>query len=106
MRCGRHHSNAFYAKVGGVSTAELNRLELELLFLLDFGVTVGARAFEGYCLHLEKELLCNSAGGGERRRGSGERERVGRGLTLPSNGGEESVTPWSRFSSPSPPNSS
>ncbi|CAA6656546.1 unnamed protein product [Spirodela intermedia] len=92
---------------GGVSTAELNRLELELLFLLDFGVTVGARAFEGYCLHLEKELLCNSGGGGERRRGSGGRDGVGRGLTPPSNGaaGEESDTPWSRFSSPSPPNS-
>lgn len=32
----RYFNNAFYAKVGGVSTAELNRLELEMLQLLDF----------------------------------------------------------------------
>lgn len=55
----RHYNNAFYARVGGVSNAELNRLELELLFLLDFGVTVSSRVFESYCLHLEKEMLVN-----------------------------------------------
>ncbi|KAK9691889.1 hypothetical protein RND81_09G226700 [Saponaria officinalis] len=32
------YNNAFYAKVGGVSNVELNKLELELLFLLDFQV--------------------------------------------------------------------
>lgn len=45
--------------MGGVSNAELNSLELELLFLLDFGVTVSSRVFESYCLHLEKEMLVN-----------------------------------------------
>lgn len=40
-----------------MSNAELNKLELELLFLLDFGVTVRARVFESYCLHLEKEMM-------------------------------------------------
>ncbi|KAL9453604.1 hypothetical protein AB3S75_009252 [Citrus x aurantiifolia] len=54
-----HYNNAFYARVGGVSNAELNRLELELLFLLDFGVMVSSRVFESYCLHLEKEMLVN-----------------------------------------------
>ncbi|KAL0283935.1 UNVERIFIED_CONTAM: Cyclin-U1-1 [Sesamum radiatum] len=54
-----HYNNAFYARVGGVSNAELNRLELELLFLLDFGVSVSSRVFESYCQHLEKEMLCN-----------------------------------------------
>ncbi|KAI4334085.1 hypothetical protein L6164_018819 [Bauhinia variegata] len=57
-----HYNNAFYARVGGVSNAEMNRLELELLFLLDFGVTVSSRVFESYCLHLEKEMLCDGTG--------------------------------------------
>ncbi|XP_068644573.1 cyclin-U1-1-like [Aristolochia californica] len=54
-----HYNNAFYARVGGVTNSELNKLELELLRLLDFGVTVTTRVFDSYCLHLEKELLCN-----------------------------------------------
>lgn len=36
----RYFNNSFYAKVGGVSTAELNRLELEMLQLLEFQVSV------------------------------------------------------------------
>ncbi|KAL6143855.1 hypothetical protein ACLB2K_054550 [Fragaria x ananassa] len=56
-----HYNNAFYAKVGGVSNAELNRLEVEFLFLLDFGVTVSSRVFESYCFHLEKEMMLNGA---------------------------------------------
>ncbi|KAK6241578.1 Cyclin PHO80-like - like 4 [Theobroma cacao] len=56
-----HYNNAVYARVGGVTNAELNRLELELLFLLDFGVTVSSRVFENYCLHLEKEMLTDGA---------------------------------------------
>ena len=55
----RHYNNAFYAKVGGVSNAELNRLEVEFLFLLDFGVTVSSRVFESYCFLLEKEMMLN-----------------------------------------------
>ncbi|GFQ06283.1 cyclin-u1-1 [Phtheirospermum japonicum] len=55
-----HYNNAFYARVGGVSNAELNRLELELLFLLDFGVCVSSRVFETYCQHLEKEILLSN----------------------------------------------
>ncbi|KAL8511159.1 hypothetical protein ACS0TY_017835 [Phlomoides rotata] len=54
-----HYNNAFYARVGGVSNEELNKLELELLFLLDFEVYVSPRVFESYCQHLEKEMLCN-----------------------------------------------
>ncbi|EXC23142.1 hypothetical protein L484_018273 [Morus notabilis] len=52
-----HYNNAFYARVGGLSNSELNRLELELLFLLDFGVVVSSGVFEIYCLHLEREML-------------------------------------------------
>lgn len=36
----RYFNNAFYAKVGGVSTIELNRLEMEMLTLLDFRLLV------------------------------------------------------------------
>ncbi|XP_009782196.1 cyclin-U1-1 [Nicotiana tabacum] len=54
-----HYNNAFYARVGGVTNAELNKLELELLFLLDFGVNVSSRVFESYCQYLEKEMLSN-----------------------------------------------
>lgn len=57
----RHYNNAFYARVGGVSNTELNRLELELLFLLDFGVGVSSQVFESYCFHLEKEMLINGS---------------------------------------------
>ncbi|XP_031104703.1 cyclin-U1-1 [Ipomoea triloba] len=59
-----HYNNAFFARVGGVSNAELNKLEIELLFLLDFGVSVSSQVFECYCQHLEKEILqCNGIGG-------------------------------------------
>ncbi|ERN12673.1 hypothetical protein AMTRI_Chr01g135840 [Amborella trichopoda] len=47
--------NAYYAKVGGVSTTEINRLELELLFTLDFRLQVSIVAFQTCCAHLEKE---------------------------------------------------
>ncbi|XP_078447731.1 cyclin-U1-1-like [Wolffia australiana] len=97
-----HHSNAFYSKVGGVSMEELNRLELELLFLLDFDVAVGSRVFEGYCLHLEKEMMLQNGGvmgdGWRRRRdlteitGSsnvrGEKEEVSTGS------GRSSASPY------------
>ncbi|KAE8725707.1 Cyclin-U1-1 [Hibiscus syriacus] len=61
-----HYNNAFYARVGGVSNAEVNRLELELLFLLDFGVTVSSPVFKSYCFHLEKEMLTDGGGGGNK----------------------------------------
>ncbi|KAL6651444.1 hypothetical protein ACP70R_010369 [Stipagrostis hirtigluma subsp. patula] len=51
-----HHSNAFFARVGGVSNAEMNRLELELLDVLDFEVAVGHRAYGRYREHLEHEM--------------------------------------------------
>ncbi|TKY48760.1 Cyclin-U1-1 protein [Spatholobus suberectus] len=57
-----HYNNAVYARVGGVSNAELNKLELELLFLLDFRVMVSSRVFESYCFHLEKERVVNGTG--------------------------------------------
>ncbi|KAG6521145.1 cyclin-U1-1-like isoform X1 [Zingiber officinale] len=51
-----HRNNAFFAKVGGVCNGELNRMELELLFLLDFNLVVGWREFETYCRHLNVDM--------------------------------------------------
>ncbi|MCO5605835.1 hypothetical protein L7F22_060019 [Adiantum nelumboides] len=51
-----HYNNAFYARVGGVSIAELNRMELDLLFRLDFRLCVTTHTFESYCIHLEQEF--------------------------------------------------
>ncbi|XP_074588724.1 cyclin-U1-1-like [Curcuma longa] len=51
-----HRNNAFFAKVGGVTNGELNRMELELLFLLDFNLVVGWREFETYCRHLNVDM--------------------------------------------------
>jgi hypothetical protein len=36
----KFYSNAFYARIGGISTKELNRLELEMLQLLEFRMWV------------------------------------------------------------------
>ncbi|KAJ8425053.1 hypothetical protein Cgig2_006513 [Carnegiea gigantea] len=47
-------NNAYYAKIGGVSTAEINRLELELLFNLNFRLHVTVGTFHQYCLLLTK----------------------------------------------------
>ncbi|KAF2325188.1 hypothetical protein GH714_025004 [Hevea brasiliensis] len=51
----RFFNNAYYAKVGGVSTAELNRLERKFLFGIDFRLHVNVNTFGRYCSELEKE---------------------------------------------------
>ncbi|KAJ6736104.1 CYCLIN [Salix viminalis] len=48
-------NNAYYAKVGGVSTEELNRLEMKFLFSIDFRLQVNVNTFGNYCYQLEKE---------------------------------------------------
>lgn len=55
-----------------MSIIELNRLEMELLFRLDFRLQVPAPEFEFYCTQLEKEML------------RGEAIKVDRSLPLPS----------------------
>uniref|UniRef100_A0A7S0GTG5 Cyclin n=1 Tax=Amorphochlora amoebiformis TaxID=1561963 RepID=A0A7S0GTG5_9EUKA len=44
--------NSFYAKVGGISTAELNELELEFLFRTHFDLFVKKDTFNQYHAHL------------------------------------------------------
>ncbi|XP_042474991.1 cyclin-P3-1-like [Macadamia integrifolia] len=48
-------NNAYYARVGGVSTSEMNRLEMKFLFGLDFRLHVTVTTFEWYGQLLEKE---------------------------------------------------
>uniref|UniRef100_A0A0D6R3S0 Cyclin n=1 Tax=Araucaria cunninghamii TaxID=56994 RepID=A0A0D6R3S0_ARACU len=52
-----YYNNAYYAKVGGISTVEMNRLELEFLFRVGFRLQVTVSAFENYCLHLQREMV-------------------------------------------------
>ncbi|KAK1685591.1 hypothetical protein QYE76_046439 [Lolium multiflorum] len=47
-----HHDNAFFARVGGVSNAEMNKLELELLDVLGFEVMLSRRLYDLYHAHL------------------------------------------------------
>ncbi|KAJ1277670.1 hypothetical protein BS78_04G021400 [Paspalum vaginatum] len=89
----RHHNNAYFARVGGVEVAEMNALELRLLFALRFRLNVAPDAFARYCAALEAEMLllddgCSSApllppppqeeeeDDEERRRGRGRQARL------------------------------
>ncbi|XP_028770911.1 cyclin-P3-1 [Neltuma alba] len=51
------YSNGHYARVGGVSTAEMNRMELELLFSLDFRLFITTEVFCRYCQQLDQEVV-------------------------------------------------
>ncbi|KAL3349565.1 hypothetical protein AABB24_022600 [Solanum stoloniferum] len=49
------YNNAYYAKVGGITTTELNKLEMKFLAALDFRLHVTVESFDKYCLQLEKD---------------------------------------------------
>lgn len=53
----RYYNNAYYAKVGGISTMEMNFLELDFLFGLGFHLNVTTHTFQAYCAHLQREML-------------------------------------------------
>ncbi|KAJ9164003.1 hypothetical protein P3X46_023621 [Hevea brasiliensis] len=55
-----HYNNAYYAKVGGISTAEMNLLEVDFLFGLGFQLNVTPTTFHTYCTYLQKELMMQS----------------------------------------------
>ncbi|KAJ8632164.1 hypothetical protein MRB53_025500 [Persea americana] len=56
-----NYQNSYFAKVGGLTTVEMNRLEVDFLFLMGFKLHVNVSVFESYCCHLEREV---SVGGG------------------------------------------
>ncbi|KAG4189179.1 hypothetical protein ERO13_A08G211001v2 [Gossypium hirsutum] len=51
----RHYNNAYYAKVGGISREEMNRLEMRFLFDLDFQLNVTTEVFNKYWLMIQQE---------------------------------------------------
>ncbi|KAL6124545.1 hypothetical protein ACLB2K_077057 [Fragaria x ananassa] len=52
-----YYNNAYYAKVGGISTAEINFLEVDFLFGLSFNLNVTPTTFTTYCSYLQREML-------------------------------------------------
>ncbi|XP_076942362.1 cyclin-U2-1-like [Bidens hawaiensis] len=56
-----NYRNSYFAKVGGITTKEMNNLELDFLMLMNFKTHVNLSVFESHCCHLEREV---SIGGG------------------------------------------
>ncbi|VFQ94588.1 unnamed protein product [Cuscuta campestris] len=52
-----YYNNAYYAKVGGISTREMNLLEVDFLFGLGFHLNLTPATFHSYCAHLHAETL-------------------------------------------------
>ncbi|KAI5670314.1 hypothetical protein M9H77_10678 [Catharanthus roseus] len=54
------YNNAFYAKVGGISTMEMNLLELDFLFGVGFELNVTPTTFYMYFSHIQREIMLGS----------------------------------------------
>nr|XP_043610485.1 cyclin-U4-1-like [Erigeron canadensis] len=52
-----YYNNAYYAKVGGITTKEINFLEVDFLFGLGFQLNVNPTTFHTYCSYLRKEMF-------------------------------------------------
>ncbi|KAJ8450062.1 hypothetical protein Cgig2_033256 [Carnegiea gigantea] len=52
-----HHNNAHYAKIGGISTTEMNFLEVDFLYGLEFHLNVTLSTFDTYYSYLQKEMF-------------------------------------------------
>ncbi|PON99752.1 Cyclin [Trema orientale] len=52
-----YYNNAYYAKVGGISTTEMNFLEVDFLFGLGFHLNVTPTTFQTYCCYLQREMI-------------------------------------------------
>ena len=50
----KYYNNEYYAKVGGVSVQELNRMEKEFLFLIGFRLFVEEELFSKYFERLKR----------------------------------------------------
>ncbi|CAN6247362.1 unnamed protein product [Urochloa humidicola] len=57
----KHYNNAYFARVGGVEVAEMNGLELELLFALRFRLNVTPDTFARYYAALECHIDSDDA---------------------------------------------
>ena len=62
----QYFNNAYFAKVGGVPPAEMNTLEIEFLFLINFSLFSATDTYKQYYLELCKHAInspCDCAGG-------------------------------------------
>lgn len=50
------YNNSYYSRVGGISSSELNALELEFLFLINFNLSVSNSTFSTYQEELRRHL--------------------------------------------------
>ncbi|RLM74756.1 hypothetical protein C2845_PM15G16250 [Panicum miliaceum] len=51
------YNNAYFARVGGISLAEMNYLEVDFLFAVGFDLNVSPETFGHYCAVLQAEML-------------------------------------------------
>ncbi|CAN1188337.1 CYCU4-1, partial [Linum perenne] len=51
-----YYNNAYYAKVGGISRAEMNLMEVDFLFGIGFDLNVTPTTFHTYCSHLHTQM--------------------------------------------------
>ncbi|XP_077235168.1 cyclin p4;1 [Tasmannia lanceolata] len=77
-----YYNNAYYAKVGGISTPEMNFLEVDFLFGLSFHLNVTPTTFNTYCNYLQREMLLESS-----------LNNIGRSLKLHCSFSEDDSTP-------------
>ncbi|KAL1543375.1 Cyclin-U2-2 [Salvia divinorum] len=57
----KNYRNSYFARVGGLTREQMNKLEVEFLFMVKFKLHVNVSVYESYCSHLEREV---SSGGG------------------------------------------
>lgn len=57
-----YYSNSHYARVGGVSTKELDNLEYQLLCLINWKLFVDANEYKGYLRMIDESPLSNTVG--------------------------------------------
>ncbi|KXS20523.1 cyclin-domain-containing protein [Gonapodya prolifera JEL478] len=53
--CDSFCTNSLYARVGGISTKELNTLELEFLFLIDWQLSIESELLQQYYVNLMRQ---------------------------------------------------
>ncbi|CAM9420010.1 unnamed protein product, partial [Ectocarpus sp. 12 AP-2014] len=58
----QYYNNAYYAKVGGVPCVEMNSLEIEFLFGLDFNLAVTSEEYRNYRERLGEHSNCSVCG--------------------------------------------
>ena len=73
--CDSYCTNSHYAKVGGISTQELNGLELEFLFLMDWRVAVREQKCQEYYVNLVRQHFSYTREGSEETDSASSRDR-------------------------------